>query len=233
MNSITKAVIWSLTFCCCCCCCPGVLWSILWVGVHAHAQKRTKEGRQCMGGTFRNCLPYLWWPQHCCVLKVTVNYKQSTGCSRVNVTQWHWQNRQLLTFQVLLNNGGSDKFIRSCGVVRLNFLNEVTVDVLHNNTPISQPMHQHSSVNQFNSTLLLLNMNVCMVRSRAHNKRTREERDTDISPSEVINNNNGYSERLTHTGSKHLHILYMYMFSRFNAHTHTHAHTRTHAPTHT
>ena len=68
----------------------------------------------------------------------------------------------------------------------------------------------------------------------------------------LINNNNGYSECLTHTGPKRLHILYMYTLSDFNTynmnshthvcvnvcmhartHTHTHAHTHTHTHTHT
>ena len=44
----------------------------------------------------------------------------------------------------------------------------------------------------------------------------------------LIYNNNGYLERLTHTGLKHLHILYI--FSRFNTYNmyNTHTHARTH-----
>ena len=46
------------------------------------------------------------------------------------------------------------------------------------------------------------------------------------------NNNNEYSERLTHTGPKRLHVLYKYILSKFNkynknTHTHMHAHTKT------
>ena len=54
------------------------------------------------------------------------------------------------------------------------------------------------------------------------------------------NNNNGYLERLTRTGTKRLHVLYKYILSKFNvssmnAHTHARTHTdlNTHTHTHT
>ena len=47
------------------------------------------------------------------------------------------------------------------------------------------------------------------------------------------NNNNEYSECLTHTGPKRLHVLYKYILSKFNkynknTHTHMHAHKDLH-----